>query len=357
MRDRFIRSLDAGQHLETFIVAAVAAILGIRAFLKLTGYPTLGGDALHVAHMLWGGLVMLAALVISFSFLSRASVHVAAALGGIGFGTFIDEVGKFVTHDNDYFYEPAIAIIYVVFVLTFLWVRHIQSSRAYRRVEYLLNAVRELEEVARCDLDLEERTRALEYLSRSDPQHPLTRPLTRILETAEIVPSTTPPIWDRLRRDFRMGYARISRHPRFVLAVEIFFIGQFILRLVHVAAVTWWGGTLVDVSWIGLEQHVRMISDFAFVDWARLAFVVLSGVFVAAGVVQLGRSRLAAYRQFRRSLIVTLLLAQPFIFYEEQLSASVGLAFNLLILVGLDLVIARERAAARSPHGEPAAHL
>jgi len=49
----FIRNLDADVHLEIFLVAAVAAILGIRLYLKLAGYPQLGGGSLHIAHMLW----------------------------------------------------------------------------------------------------------------------------------------------------------------------------------------------------------------------------------------------------------------------------------------------------------------
>src|SRR5690606_1453271 len=47
----------------------------------------------------------------------------AALLGGIGFGLFIDEIGKFVTNDNDYFYEPAIGLMYVSFLLIWLLAR------------------------------------------------------------------------------------------------------------------------------------------------------------------------------------------------------------------------------------------
>ena len=38
-RPFFIRNLDAGKLLETFLVSAVAAFLGVRFFLGVTGYP------------------------------------------------------------------------------------------------------------------------------------------------------------------------------------------------------------------------------------------------------------------------------------------------------------------------------
>src|SRR3954447_26443342 len=114
------RRLDLSSQQDTVLVCAVATILVIRLQLWLTHYPQLGGGKLHIAHLLWGGMGMLIALILLLSFVGRSLRTPAAVVGGIGFGFFIDEVGKFITSDNDYFFKPAVGVIYVVFILLLL---------------------------------------------------------------------------------------------------------------------------------------------------------------------------------------------------------------------------------------------
>ena len=104
---------------DNFVFVAVVTILCIRGFLLATGFPQLGGDGLHIAHVLWGGLALTVALLISL-LSSKPKKPLLAIIGGVGFGFFIDEVGKFVTSSNNYFFSGAFFLIYCSIMLIWL---------------------------------------------------------------------------------------------------------------------------------------------------------------------------------------------------------------------------------------------
>lgn len=74
----------------------------------------------------------IAILILLTLYTNRTARHFAAATGGIGFGLFIDELGKFITKDNNYFFQPTIALIYVIFIILYLSIKiikkHTQSN-------------------------------------------------------------------------------------------------------------------------------------------------------------------------------------------------------------------------------------
>ena len=78
----FNRKFDSGLYLELFLVFAILAIFLIRLFLVLTGYPQLGGAKLHIAHMLWGGLLMLISIFLLLMFIGKRTEKIAAIIGG-----------------------------------------------------------------------------------------------------------------------------------------------------------------------------------------------------------------------------------------------------------------------------------
>src|ERR1700754_3437507 len=134
MGDRLVRwglprAPNAVPLLMEFIVVAVATVLAIRFALFITGYPRLGGGGLHVAHVLWGGLLMAVGVMGLLSFNGRVIRPIGAFLAGVGLGLFIDEGGKFLTSNNDYFFTPSIAIMYVVIVLLVLTIHAVHGRR------------------------------------------------------------------------------------------------------------------------------------------------------------------------------------------------------------------------------------
>src|SRR4051812_50054647 len=135
------RDPQASLRIMAMLVSAVATVLVVRGFLAATGYPQLGGGGLHVAHVLWGGLLMVMGLVLLLSFAGPVIRPMAAVLSGVGIGLSIDEIGKFVTSDNNYFYRPAAALMYV-FVAGLVLVAHlVHGRRAHHPAEHLAAAV------------------------------------------------------------------------------------------------------------------------------------------------------------------------------------------------------------------------
>jgi len=64
-------------------------------------------------------LMMFAANVVLLVSFGQRWMRLCALLAGTGFGLFIDEVGKFITADNNYFFKPALSVIYICFLVLF----------------------------------------------------------------------------------------------------------------------------------------------------------------------------------------------------------------------------------------------
>src|ERR671918_2191291 len=101
---RPVRREGAERYLLVMLVSFAGTVIVTRWFLELTGFPQIGGGDLHIAHALWGGAVLFAAALLPIVLAGRFVYLASAFLAGLGMGLFIDEVGKFITAENDYFY-------------------------------------------------------------------------------------------------------------------------------------------------------------------------------------------------------------------------------------------------------------
>lgn len=339
----FIRNMQSGMYLELFLVCAVVSILVIRAYLAITGYPQLGNSELHIAHMLWGGVLMLIGIIALSMFLGKAAQYVGVICGGIGFGTFIDEVGKFITQDNDYFYQPSVSIMYVTFIVIFLVVRNIMTRARYSRIEYLMNAIHELEEVAYRDLDAEEREKLFAYLDNCDRSDPLVPELKSALDKIELVPVPEAGLYLRMKTRLANFYRNIATTNWFKWVIICFFSAQVAFNLFYVFVLV----ALKMLNWDVLNVSIIAglaggLDEITFSDYAYLTSSLLAAGLAFWGLVMLMKSRLSAFKMFERSIMVSLFLTQVFVFFQAQFWGLAGLIIYLLVYVALRFMIDRE---------------
>jgi hypothetical protein len=331
---RLTRDVEAPLLLESFFIAAVGSFLGIRVFLALTGYPRIGSGGIHIAHMLWGGLLMLVALMLLLSFLDRSIHHVAAVIAGLGFGTFIDEIGKFITADNDYFYRPAIALIYGSFVVAFLVARVLVGQRRLRPDEALANALALLAGTPAAGIEPDDRTRIRGLLASADATSARARLINDYLDAVPGVPERKGRI-ESIRRRLADGYAALMGTRWAERALTIFVAGYALVAVVGVLLVA------VSTPSVGATET----SSVAAV--VEVLSTIVGAVLVARGLLNLRASRMDAYRWFMRGLLVWLLITQVFVFYSSQLAGTGGLVADLLAYGSLRFALTREGTAGR----------
>ena len=150
-------------HSETYILVSLVSfavtVIGTRVFLQLTGFPQIGNSVLHIAHALWGGLFLFVAAFLPLAYANRWAIQTSAILSGVGIGLFIDEIGKFITQANDYFFPPALPLIYGFFLLTvFIYLRFRRpKDKEARSVMY--HVFDRLQDALDGDLDTDEAKR------------------------------------------------------------------------------------------------------------------------------------------------------------------------------------------------------
>ena len=340
------RNADFGELLETFLIAGVATILVIRTQLWLTNYPQLGGGGLHIAHLLYGGIFMVIAIGILLMLLGRSPRRPAAIVGGVGFGFFIDELGKFITADNNYFFEPAAALIYLIFIGLFLLVRGLERDGALSPVERLSNAIDLVGEAARRPFDENQKRRALEFLRGADGAGPLVEPVRRLVAALDAEPPGEPPRLARWAAAVRLRYLELVERTWFRPLLDWVFALWAGLSFLAVAELVLslafdWGGSLA-----GFRRDD--ISQLAFVNWASLISSAVSAGLVFIGLVRLHReTRLEAYQMFIYALLVAIFVTRVFAFVESQFGAVFGLAIDVLLLMTVRYMAEQERRTER----------
>lgn len=335
----FIRGTEGENLVEIFFVMAVASVLLIRFFLAITGYPQLSGRGLHIAHVLLGGLFMMIALIMAISYINKSASYAVAVLGGIGFGTFIDELGKFITGDNNYFFRPTIALIYTIFILIYLAVEAFIHKPELSEQERLVNALEIAKEVALSDLDHREREHALMLLDECNPSDPVAIALKSLMSAIEAAPMPEPDIYTVCKMHMRNAYGKLIQRRWFLNSIVAFFVLQSLFTLAVDGVLLY--AKLRENS-IVAEALPNSALALSFSDMAMLASATFAAILVILGVSRIRGNRTTALRLFKSAALVQIFLVQFFLFYIEQLVALSGLAVNILVLIVLRHMIKQE---------------
>jgi hypothetical protein len=361
-----IRDIKGEDLLELFLVTSVASILGIRSFLAMTGYPQVGGRGLHIAHVLVGGIFMLICIVMLLSFINKSARDLAAILGGFGFGAFIDELGKFITSDNNYFFQPTIGLIYFTFILLYALVKKINSRRWLTEEERLINVLEISKEAVLNDMDAREKQISMDLLNESNQSSPVVKSLKDLLSTIESVPEDNHGLYSRIKERVRQFYRSIVEKRWFTNVIIGFFLIQAVISLlisldltVGIDNAVFW--TIIALLLSGIYRSfqskkstlrkafyafatlvliVILASSFEglklpvlpLTDWLQIGFTVLAGMFVVAGIYSLRRSRLKAYNYFKNAILVYIFFVQVFTFFDYQFYGLMELLVNILAL-------------------------
>jgi hypothetical protein len=310
-------------------------VIVTRVSLELSGYPQLGDATYHIAHVLWGGLAMFIALVLPLTFANPYIPWITAVAGGIGAGLFIDEVGKFITQGNDYFFPLAFPIIYA-FILVCIWLT--LRIRAYRKRDtrtLLYHALEELKQILDNDLDPLEHAELQANLAHAAhetvdvEERILVEALLSFVQNRHIrlaeSPTALQQAWARMRTTVSNTPPRIVM--RSVLVVSFGYSAlNALFQLVTLAGLLTQGGRAALAAALGNNVIVSGKAQYIVND--PTLSLVHAGTLIVAGLLALiatvclitGREHLGL-RLGTTSLAISLLIVNLLSFYFNQIYA------------------------------------
>lgn len=335
---RLYRQEMASSYALTAIMAGVVGVLGTRLFLELFGYPSLGKGMWHLSHTVWGGIIMCLGMFMAMSFYGRRSLRVASGIFGIGMGIFFDEMGKFITRDNNYFFKPTSMIVYIIFLMLFGVYRLLTKKRRESGVHLFYHVLDRLGDLAENDLDEREQKKLIEVvrLLKEKSHHELA------VFSAELEKA----LWLLRPKKYEKSWTSLILKKidggiyKNVLSKKgiLFLMGALILgySIASIVDTLWLMQNINKVSIVPsfLGEYTPRDGFEAFMLGIKIiSDLVVAGLFLGGIGMAIIRRYKVGLEFFEWGLYVYILLTSICRFYFEQFSAVLALFFSLGVLV------------------------
>jgi hypothetical protein len=341
---RLVQRESAERYLLLTLLSFAASVSLTRLFLSLSNYPQIGNGDLHIAHVLWGGLLLYTAAILPLLFANRRVYTISALLAGSGVGLFIDEVGKFITQKNDYFAPVAASIVYVLFLLTIALLVHIRRLGRTQARDELTNVFENIREALHHPITSREYLRlktSLEGVVNSAPTRryaDLAEALLKFLEP-DATRSHNPP--NKLGISIGLAKRKIARlfsdrYLRIYLMLGLLAIGLLNLKNpLSILLARWLPPNLSALLGMYAGRHVEAATSPL---WSSIRLILEVGVGVllltAAGLLAVKRNKQGAAMGYV-ALLLSLTTVDILLFYFEQFSTIITTAIQFLLLIGI----------------------
>jgi hypothetical protein len=329
---RVVRNVEFNRLFDDFFISAISTILIIRFYLKVTGYPQIGTSTLHISHLLPGTILMLIALLLLLAAVNRAVRDFSAMLAGVGFGFVWDELGKFITKDNNYFFQATPGLIYITFVVLYLVVRWVGQKR-FTSDDYLANVLDLVKDSAVKDLDQREYEYAHELMRHVSKDHPLYTPTKQLLELSKPNPGSETTFVSKAVSLATVPLHALSRR-RFFTRVVLFV--SFLYGLACIAGAIFF---IVGATGDRLQLDFSILMGEKSDILGGLSMLVSAWFILIGAVKYLHGKHRRAYKFFEQALLVNIFVGQVVLFFKNPEIAIAGLAATLILLFNLQILI------------------
>jgi hypothetical protein len=360
---RLLRRESAEQYLLLTLLSFALSVSVTRLFLTIANYPQVGGGELHIAHVLWGGLLLYIAAILPLLFANRGVYTAGALLAGAGVGLFIDEVGKFITKQNDYFFPIAASLIYVLFLLTLVAFLQIRRAARTETRDELTRVFEDIWEALHHSLSPRQHVRLKERLERAVREAPseryanLAQALLTFL-TADEAP-TAAPAQDKPKKSGGrsrrfLGRVFSENSLRVLLIVGLLGIGLMMLKnpVTVLLGAQLPPGVVIFLTGLRMGRHIEA-STTPLWSSIRLGLEMLVGflLLASAGLLAIPAPRgagtsdadLRSARVARRlgaavgyvGLLLSLTTLDVLLFYFEQFSTIITTTIQFALWIGI----------------------